>query len=252
MELFYGVPVNRAPEVTYWQAANSPLVWVLVAVSLAFVALLAVYYLVKSWKRALSLGLQKETLKKVVKSTISFVIVPSLSMLIGFLTLAAVLGMPLSWFRLSVVGSTTYELMAADMVSTGMGYENLAQARDADASVFVAVMLVMAIGILGGIITNIFAAKKITTSMTTYTQKNAAWGAVFASCFMLTLIAVFVPGQFAKGPVAILTIATSMLVTLLLSFLAKRFKLAWMSEFTLAFALIIGMVSSVFWTRLLG
>lgn len=39
-------------------------------------------------------------------------------------SLSAVLGVPWSWFRLSVVGAVSYELTAAEMVSDALGFQS--------------------------------------------------------------------------------------------------------------------------------
>lgn len=107
-------------------------------------------------------SISKEKLSAVARSSAVFTIVPSVSIVIGLFTLSTVLGIPWPWYRLSVVGSVSYELMAADMVADGMGYGSVGEmAAQADHTVFGAVMFVMSICILAGIIINIFAVEKI-------------------------------------------------------------------------------------------
>jgi hypothetical protein len=235
---------------TYWKVANSGVVWILVSIGLAYVAYIALAFFLKARKRCVALGIDPGKVSKVVSSTIPFMIVPALAMLIGFLTLASALGTPLSWFRLSVVGATTYELMAADTVSSSMGFENLVAARGEDGSIFVAVMFVMAVGILGGIITNAIFCKKITTTLTSYTQKNAAWGVVFTGSFLISMIAVFLPSQLIKGPVAIATTVTGAAITFCFSMLSKKFSIKWLDDFILSFSMIGAMASSLLWESL--
>lgn len=237
---------------TYWEVANSSAVWILVSIGLVYVAYLALAFFIKARKRCLALGIDAGKIKKVVTSTLTFMIVPALAMLIGFLTLASALGTPLSWFRLSVVGATTYELMAADTVSSTMGFSNLVAARGESGSMFVAVMFVMAVGILGGIITSSIFCKKITTSLSSYTKKNAAWGVIFTGSFLMSMIAVFLPSQLIKGPVAIATTVTGALITLCFTLLAKKFTIKWLDDFVLSFSLIGAMASSLLWERLFG
>src|SRR5699024_11307005 len=72
-------------------------------------------------------NIPKDKLKQIIKSSIIFTIVPSLAIVIALFSLASVLGVPLSWFRLSVVGSLAYELLAAEMTVSAVGYESLSQ-----------------------------------------------------------------------------------------------------------------------------
>lgn len=125
---------------------NSPLLYGLVGLGIAYIILFCLITLKKAYKHALELGITREKLKLVITSSAIYSVVPSISIVIGLFSLASVLGVPWSWFRLSVVGSVTYELMAADMVATGTGYESVAALNAAgDASVVGTVMFVMSI-----------------------------------------------------------------------------------------------------------
>lgn len=137
---------------SYFDVANSPLLYVLVAGGILYIIGLSAVFLIKAWRRCRELGISREKLKAVARSSAVFTIVPSVSIVIGLFSLAAVLGVPWPWYRLSVVGSVSYELMAADMVADGMGYGSVGEmAVQADYSVFGAVMFVMSICILAGV-----------------------------------------------------------------------------------------------------
>lgn len=136
---------------TFNEIMNSPLLYGLVGLGIAYIILFCLITLKKAYKHALELGITREKLKLVITSSAIYSVVPSISIVIGLFSLASVLGVPWSWFRLSVVGSVTYELMAADMVATGTGYESVAALNAAgDASVVGTVMFVMSICIMGG------------------------------------------------------------------------------------------------------
>ena len=195
----------------YFDVANSPLLYVLVAAGVLYIVGLSAVFLRKSWRRCLELGISKEKLSAVARSSAVFTIVPSVSIVIGLFTLSTVLGIPWPWYRLSVVGSVSYELMAADMVADGMGYGSVGdRAAQADHTVFGAVMFVMSICILAGIIINIFAVEKIQTGMSTLKKKRGDWGTIVNSCFFLGIVAAFTPLIFASGTVYALTFLISM------------------------------------------
>ena len=186
----------------YFDVANSPLLYVLVTAGVLYIVGLSAVFLRKSWRRCLELGISKEKLSAVARSSAVFTIVPSVSIVIGLFTLSTVLGIPWPWYRLSVVGSVSYELMAADMVADGMGYGSVGEmAAQADHTVFGAVMFVMSICILAGIIINIFAVEKIQTGMSTLKKKRGDWGTIVNSCFFLGIVAAFTPLIFASGTV---------------------------------------------------
>lgn len=192
------------------------------------------------------LGISKEKLSAVARSSAVFTIVPSVSIVIGLFTLSTVLGIPWPWYRLSVVGSVSYELMAADMVADGMGYGSVGEmAAQADHTVFGAVMFVMSICILAGIIINIFAVEKIQTGMSTLKKKRGDWGTIVNSCFFLGIVAAFTPLVFASGTVYALTFLISMGVAALCALCMRRFHLKWLGSFIMSISLIVSMAASV-------
>ena len=232
---------------------NSTTLYIAVIVGLLLIFLLCAVMLKMAWGRCIELGISREKVKDVIKSSVIFSIVPSLSIVIGLFSLAAVLGVPWPWVRLSVVGSVSYELMAADMVATGAGYESIgALAAANDPSKVGAIMFVMSISIMFGIITCTIFGKKIQTSMASFREKNGAWGALATGCFTLAMMVVFLPVQIFKGPVYLLTMAVSALVTFLHGVIIKKTGWTWLSNFVLADSLVLAMIASVFFSNLLA
>lgn len=111
---------------SFIEIMNSPLLYTLVGAAILYILVFCVITLRKSYRHALEIGITKEKIRAAIVSSAIYTIVPSISVVIGLFSLATVIGVPWSWFRLSVVGSVTYELVAADMAATGAGYESIA------------------------------------------------------------------------------------------------------------------------------
>ena len=56
----------------YFDVANSPLLYVLVAAGVLYIAGLSAVFLRKSWRRCLELGISKEKLSAVARSSAAF------------------------------------------------------------------------------------------------------------------------------------------------------------------------------------
>ena len=235
---------------TYLEMSSSPLLYGLVMAGLGFVALLCVVFYRKTYNRALELGFSKETLKAINKSTISLTIVPSISIVIGLITLSTVIGTPWAWFRLSVVGAVTYELIAAQMATAALGFTEMTAAMASDGATFGAVMFVMSMGIIAGIVINAFIGKKLTTSMASAGGKKGGFGPIMNGCFMLALMGVLLPFQAFNGLVYIMVMLTSMFITLAIGVIMQKTGWKWLGEFSMAFALIFGMASALLWTAI--
>lgn len=232
---------------TFQAAASSGIVWAVVACIITYVMAISVLYLRRSWARAKELGITRAELMTVVKSTVSYSFVPSVAILIGLFGLAAMVGVPWGWYRLSVLGSVGYEIMAADTALRSIG-KGVADAFAAD---FVLVAFVMSICILGGLIAAILFAKRLQAGTLKLKERDRRWGALGNSTFLLTILVVFAVPMLLPGGVSLLTFATSALVTVILGLAARATKAKWLSEFILAIALLAAMASSVLWTNLL-
>ncbi len=89
----------------------------------------------------------KEELKKVVVSSSIFSIVPSLPIFISYMLLVPALGKYFPWLRLSVIGSSSYETMSADMAAKAYGYSGISSANFTS-DVFAAITWTVTFGIL--------------------------------------------------------------------------------------------------------
>ncbi|MEN6399681.1 MAG: DUF5058 family protein [Rectinema sp.] len=232
---------------SYQEAINDPVILILVVLVMAVVMVIAVLFFRKSWRRAKELGFSHKELMNVVKSTATYTIVPSIAILIGLFSLGAMVGIPWGWYRLSVLGSVSYELMAADSALKALGI-SVANAKAAD---FVVVAFVMTISIMAGLVSSVFISKGIQNGQLNMKKRDQKWGALGNSTFMLTIMVVFTIPMLLQGGVTLLTLLTSALITVGLSMIAKATKAKWLNEFVLAISLVVSMASSILWTNLL-
>lgn len=233
------------------QIISSPLMLVLIVIGLIYIVGFSLVYLKKAYTRCLELGISKEDLAKVIKSSLVFSIVPSLSIVVGLFALISVLGVLWSWWRLSVIGSLSYETLMASSVASALNFTNSAEMlENASASQFGIVMILMSIGMLSGFLVLIPFGKKLSMSVNK-TENSSTWKYVLSGAFMLCLFAVYVPVLLFGDTIQAAVMLTGLAVALLIGFLASKSpKLRWLGDFVMAFSMIAGMISSVFWTSL--
>ena len=229
--------------------ANSPILYGAIAIGLAIVIVYAVMSVVKATKKCKEAGITSETIKSVVKGTVLSSIVPSLAILLGFVTLSVSLGAAWPWWRLSVIGALSYETMAATYTASGIGVA-LGDILSSDATVFGAVMIVMSIGVCSGPIVVTLFAKKYSTGLMNAKENKGDWGQIMVSCFMLAMFAVYMPIMILTDLPTTLTLVVSLVVSILWGMLAK--KAPWTRDFTMAIAMIVAMASSLLWVNLFG
>lgn len=229
---------------------NSPLLIALVAIGLVYIVIFSLLYLKKAYARCLELGISKEKLSKVIKSSLVFSIVPSLSIVVGLFALIPVLGTVWSWWRLSVIGSLSYETLISSSVASALGFATSAEMlTGATARQFGVVMILMSIGMLSGFCVLLPLGKKLCMSVSK-SENASTWKYVLSGCFMLCLFSVYVPVLLIGDTIQAAVMLTGLVIAVALGILAAKPKLRWLSDFIMAFSMIGGMVSSVFWTSI--
>ena len=239
---------------------NSPILYVLVGIIICFVLAQSVYFLVRALKRAKELGIKRETLKKTVTSAAVFTIAPAVAVLVGVVALSKSLGVALPWLRLSVIGSITYETVAAGnaLEAANMG----AGTTVSDPSLYVTILWVMTIGIAAGLILVPFVTKKLHSKMGKIGMKDKKWGEIFNNAMFLGMISAFLGyvfcdvGNVVKGDtsglIPVCVMAVSAVVMAVCGLLAKKCKIRWLTDYALPLSLICGMASAIPFDSWLG
>lgn len=241
-------------------SVNHPILFVLVGIIILAVVMQSVYFLVKALRRAKALGMESRVLKKTVTSAAIFTIAPAVAILVGVISLSKSLGIALPWLRLSVIGSLSYETVAA-----GSALEALGLGTDVtitNASDYVTVAFVMTFGILIGLILVPLLTKKIQSGMIRMESKDKRWGEIFNTAMFLGMISAFLGYIFCdvtnlfSGDVSclipVLVMVTSALVMALCGLLAKKTKRRWITDYALPISLIAGMAAAIPYTAWLG
>ena len=232
---------------------TSPLLLIMVIIGLLYIVGFSLVYLKKAYNHCLELGITKETLKNVIKSSLVFSIVPSLSIVVGLFALISVLGTVWSWWRLSVIGSLSYESLISSSVASAIGFSSSAEMlENATGQQFGVVMILMSVGMLSGFFILLPLGKKLSMSVSKSDNDNNTntWKYVLSGCFMLCLFAVYIPVLLIGDTVQAAVMLTGLVIAVVLGILAKKPKLAWLNNFIMAFSMIGGMISSIYWCKL--
>lgn len=164
--------------------------------------------------------------------------------------LIPVLGTIWSWWRLSVIGSLSYETLISSSVASALGFETSAQMLEAGtANQFGVVMILMSIGMLSGFFILLPFGKKLCMSVSK-TKNASTWKYVLSGTFMLCLFAVYVPVLLIGDTIQAAVMLTGLVIAVVLGILASKPKLKWLNDFIMAFSMIGGMVSSLLWTSI--
>ncbi len=241
-------------------SVNSPILFVIVGAIIALVLAQSVFFLVKAAKRAKQLGVAGSTIKKTIASAAIFTIAPAVAILIGVIALSKSLGLALPWLRLSIIGSLSYETVAAGNALEAVGQE-LGNAIT-DPSIFISVAWVMTIGIAAGVVLVPFLTKKVHSGVAKIGMKDKKWGEILNNAMFLGMISAFLGYVFcdvgnivkgdASGFIPVCVMAVSAIVMAVCGTIATKSKIRWLTDYALPVSLIIGMASAIPFTAWLG
>ena len=240
-------------------SVNHPILFVIVGAIIATVLAQSVFFLARAIKRAKELGLTAH-IKKTIISAAIFTIAPAVAVLIGVVALSKSLGIPLPWLRLSVIGSITYETVAA---GNALEAANLSACTTvSDPSIYITIAWVMTVGIAAGLILVPFVTKKLQSGLAKVGMKDNTWGEVFSNAMFLGMISAFLGYVFCdvglivkgdlSGLIPVCVMVTSAIVMAICGTIATKCKIRWLTDYALPMSLIAGMASAIPFTMLLG
>ena len=159
-------------------SVNHPVLYLLAGILIAVVLAQSVFFLIKALRRSKEIGMDQAKIRKTIKTAALFTIAPAVSIVISVITLSKSLGIPLPWLRLSVVGSLSYEAIAASNAVSAMGLE-LGKISALTAQQYVNIALVMTLSIMVGIWLVPVIGKKLLRGMTVLENRDAKWADIF-------------------------------------------------------------------------
>lgn len=265
-------------------SVNHPILFLFAGILIAVVLAQSVFFLLKALKRSKELGMDQTKIRKTIGTAAIFTIAPAVAIVISVITLSKKLGLPLPWLRLSVVGSMSYETIAANNALSVMG-QSLGSDIPLNAQQFVNVLLVMTISIMVGIWLVPVIGKKLQGGMASLGRKDPKWADTFSNSLFIGMISAFLGFVFCdisrlwtaengfvtvmqtnpetgikeavqytatSGLVPVLVLLVSAVVMVICGLLMKKPKLKWLSEYALPISLIAGMAAAIPITSWLG
>ena len=238
---------------------NHPLLFLLAGVIVAAVLAQSVYFLVKAVRRSKAIGMDQAKIRKTIRTAAIFTVAPAIAIVISVIALSKSLGLPLPWLRLSVVGSLSYETIAAENAVSAMGL-TLGKIGSLTARQYVNISLVMTISIMVGIWLVSLIGKKLHNGMLSLGSKDGKWAEILNNAMFIGMISAFlgyvfcdfsmlwnpVPGAAATtGLIPVCVMAVSAFIMALCGLAMKRLRWKWVNDYALPISLVLGMASAI-------
>ena len=240
---------------TVLEQMNSLPMYLICGVIILFVLAMSVFFMVRAWKAGIAIGMDKTKLRRTVTSSITFTLLPSISILLGVIALSGSLGVPLPWVRLSVIGALHYETSVADIAARAIGLSGL-NISEMTPTAYTTIALVMSSGIIWGMVLTVFLNKRYLKRLQAPRVKKGkvstgkGFGDVAMVAMFIGLVAAYVGsyiGTFTSTgnfmPLVVLMV--SALAMAGFTWLTEKKGLAWLESFSVAGSMLIGMAAAV-------
>ncbi len=266
-----------------WFNGFNPDSWVMYlmyALIVVFISAEAIFYLVKSIKKAKQIGMDMTKIKKVIKTSASFSVLPAIGIGIGVVTLIGSLGITVPAIRLSVIGALQYETQMADGAAKAItgstdGLTLLIQ-RGVTAQDYATIVTLMTVAIIAGPVLVVLFYKKLQPKLAKLgamkvggavdpdtATKNLESDAKKANpnginlgdlAFQVSFIGMIIGyiamsiGAIAAMPGRItsyynfIAVIVAALFMVLSDFLVKKLKWKWLDDFSVAFSMLFAML----------
>ena len=257
-------------------SVNHPILFVLVGIIIAAVLGQSIYFLLKSVRRAKETNMDMTKIKKTIITAAIFTVAPAVAIVITVVSLSQSLGIALPWLRLSVVGSLSYEAIAAANAASGMGTTLAALAGSMTASQYVTIAIVMTVSIMVGIWLVPVIAKKYQSGLVSFENKDKKWSDILQNSLFIGMISAFVGFVFCdvnrlwsegarvvtstdnitgekitttfsstSGLIPVVVMVISALLMCVCGLLINKLKWKWVNDYALPICMVLGMLVAI-------
>lgn len=224
--------------------ANGVGVWIFAAFIVVLVVIQSILYTKLAYKTADKLGMERETCNKALKVGMVTAIGPVVAIFIIMVGLMSVIGGPLAWMRLSIIGAAPTELTAATVGAEALGVTF--GGADYDVTALATSWWTMAINGCGWLLVVGLFASKLELVREKVAGDDTEWLALLTGAATLGAFGYLNSGDVVKGGgnlVAVIAGAISMIVLGIA--IDKNPKLRPLKEYSLGIAMIIGVVLAI-------
>lgn len=225
--------------------ANHIIMWIACLFGISVVLIQSALIIMKSLKAAKEMNMDPERVKKGIRTSAIASIGPALGVVGSLLALLVTMGSPVSAFRLSVIGGSNFEAMAANFGAQALGSE---LSTNMTPVVFTNALWTMALGSLGWIIFVFLFAHKMDKVNGLLTNGRKALLPAVGLGAMLGSFAYFNIGNYLKVTTnpQITVSAVSGLIIMIICLKIGEKKMAWLKEWALTFAMFGGAIIATF------
>lgn len=230
--------------------ANQLILWPLCSVVVIISLVQAILISRLANKTAVSLGISKDTCKKAFRAGLLTAIGPAISGFIVMVGMTSVIGAPMSWMRLSIIGAATTEMVGAQFGAEAMGVSF----GGADYNEFALIVswLTMALNGCGWLLSATILSSKLEILRHKISGGNQAGLALLSAASMVAVFGNLSSGYLPKIDTAASVLSAAAVMFILLRYVSKTKTGKRIREYNLGIAMISGMIVAVIVKMIIG
>lgn len=221
--------------------ANEFGVWIVAAPVVIISAVQAIIFTKLARKTAGELQISEEKCNKAFKTGLLTAIGPVIAIFIVMVGMMSVIGGPISWLRLSIIGAAPTELTAAKTAADAAGVQF--GGPDYDLNALATSWWTMAINGAGWLVIVGLFTHKLETIRTKVGGGDVKWLAVLSSAAMLGVFGYLNSGDIKKGGGGLVAVIVGGVAMVIIIQLTK--KIPKLKEYSLGIAMLVGMFAAV-------
>ena len=233
--------------ISYLSIANSPLMFTLCGIVIVYVLGQSFVFMRRAWKRGKEIGLDVKIMKSTITGSALFSVVPSIPILIILIMLMSVMGNYFPWLRLSVIGSSSYENVAANVAARSYGLLSYTD-KGYNASIFISSMWAMSICILYEPLLVMLGKKSLDKGMARLIQKKPIVYNLLIDGIFIALMGWFcapyltVWTEYSSQILSLVALVTAAGAALVFTGLAKKTGIHFLNEMSFPGGMLFGML----------
>ncbi|MBS4023452.1 MAG: DUF5058 family protein [Dethiobacter sp.] len=222
--------------------ANEFGVWVIAAILVSLVAVQSIMYVKLAYAAADKIGMSQATCKTAFRTGLITAIGPVIAIFIIMVGMMSVIGGPMSWMRLSIIGAAPTELTAARVGAEayGVGFGS----PEYDMMALATSWWTMAINGVGWLLLVGLFSHKLETLRDVIGGGNAKWLAMLSGAAMLGVFGYLNSGDVVAGGARLVAVIVGGISMVLMVTVVIK-KVPALKEYSLGIAMLIGMFGAV-------
>lgn len=225
----------------YLKIANDPMLWVMATPVVLIAGIQAFIISKRAFAASKLVNMTKQEGVKAFRAGAISAIGPAIAVFIVMLGMMAVVGGPITWLRLAIIGAAPTELTASTMGATAMGVEF--GSPEYDATAFANSVWVMTLNGVGWLLFTGLFTHKLDSFRNKLTGGNTALMGVIGGAATLGTMAYLTSGHVLAGGGRLIAAIAAGLAMAVLFKLGE--KIPALKEYNLGIAMVIGMFAAV-------